>query len=122
MTILIDELATTATWKANQSKKAPTTNPRPSQPRILSPLHILPNLNLPLINRNGLRSLQLRHIGAKLRKNRPLHSRLDSSIDDFLVRFDFRDGGHVDDCILVFERWEKFGFGIVVRDAMDLDV
>ena len=35
---------------------------------------------------------------------------------------DFADGGHVDDCILVFESCDELVKGIGVGDAVDLDV
>ena len=86
-------------------------------------LHILPNLQLaPIDFRQRLRRLQLGHIRAKFTQYNPLDPGLDGRVDNRLVRRDFSDGGHVDDCILVCESGDELVKGIGVGDTVDFDV
>ena len=104
-------------------EKGPDHQPRPREPLALFTLHILPNLHLAPVNlRQGLRRLQVGHIGAKLAQDYPFHSGCDGGVDDGLVGGDLVDGGHVDDCILVLESGDKFVQGVGIGDAVDLDV
>ena len=104
-------------------EESPNHQPCPCQALSLFTLHILPYLHLPLINfRQRRRCLQLRYIRAKFTQYDPLHSCFYRRIDDRFMRSDFVNGGHIDDCILIFESCDELVKGIRVGDAVDLDV
>ena len=104
-------------------KESPNHQPRPRQALLLFTLHVLPYLHLALVNLGQrLRRLQVRHVRAELTQYDPLHPRLYRRVNNRLMRSDFGDGGHVDDCILVFERGDELVEGIGVGNAVDFDM